>query len=103
MAVTNITSENFHTEVVNAKEMVLIDFWASWCGPCKMLAPIIEEVAMEVSKVKICKINVDDEPQLAIQFNVMTIPTLILMKEGKVYNKSVGVIPKADILKFIGE
>lgn len=101
MAALHITKENFNEEVLNAKEPVLVDFWASWCGPCQMLAPIVEQLADEVTDAKICKVNVDDQPELAAQFNVMSIPTLLVFKDGKIANKSVGVIPKPQILKLI--
>jgi thioredoxin 1 len=101
MAAINITVENFEEEVLNEKRPVLVDFWASWCGPCKMLSPIVEELAEELTNVKICKVNVDEQGALAEKFRVMTIPTLILFKEGKVVNTSVGVKPKADILDML--
>lgn len=101
MAALHITKENFEKEVLNAKEPVLVDFWAAWCGPCQMLLPVIEELAGEITDAKICKIDVDDQPDLAAQYNVMTIPTLLVFKDGTVANKSVGVIPKEQILNLI--
>ncbi|MDF2820133.1 MAG: thioredoxin [Clostridiales bacterium] len=101
MAAINITVENFEDEVLNENKPVLVDFWASWCGPCKMLSPIVEELAEELTNVKICKVNVDEQGALAEKFRVMTIPTLILFKEGKVVNTSVGVKPKTDILDML--
>lgn len=101
MAALHITKENFESEVLNSDRPVLIDFWASWCGPCQMLLPVIEELAGEVTDAKICKINVDEQPELAEKYSVMTIPTLIVIKDGKVAQKSVGVIPKAQILELI--
>lgn len=101
MAALHITKENFESEVLNSDRPVLIDFWASWCGPCQMLLPVIEELAGEVTDAKICKINVDEQPELAEKYSVMTIPTLVVIKEGKVAQKSVGVIPKAQILQLI--
>lgn len=101
MAALHITKENFEAEVIKSDKPVLIDFWASWCGPCKMLLPTIEELAGEVTNAKICKVNVDEQPELAAQFNVMTIPTLIVLNEGKVVSNSVGVKPKAAILDML--
>ena len=101
MAALQITKENFESEVMNSDRPVLIDFWAAWCGPCQMLLPIIEEVAGEVKDTKICKINVDEQPELAAKYEVMTIPTLILIKNGKVIDTSVGAKPKAAILEMI--
>lgn len=101
MAALHITNENFKDEVMNADKPVLIDFWASWCGPCQMLLPVVEELSEEVTDAKICKINVDEQPELAAQFKVMTIPTLVVMKEGKIVKTSVGVKPKAAILEML--
>jgi thioredoxin 1 len=90
-----IDSGNFINEVLNSDKPVLIDFWASWCGPCRMLSPIVEEIAEEYSgKIKVGKINIDEQPQLAARYNVASIPTLILFKDGKPVNMSVGVKPK---------
>lgn len=101
MAALHITKENFEQEVLNSPVPVLIDFWAAWCGPCQMLLPVIEELAGEVTNAKICKLNVDEQQELAAQFKVMTIPTLIVIKDGKVASTSVGVKPKAAILDMI--
>lgn len=101
MSALHITKENFDQEVLNSDQPVLIDFWASWCGPCQMLLPVVEELAGEVEYAKICKINVDEQPELAQQFQVMTIPTLVVMNGGKVLNRSVGVKPKEEILKML--
>ena len=101
MAVLKLTKENFENEVMNSDVPVLIDFWASWCGPCKMIAPIIDEVEKDVEGAKICKINVDEEPGLASRFNIMSIPTLVLMKNGEVIEKVVGLQSKEEILGLL--
>lgn len=101
MAALKITKDNFQAEVLEAKETVLVDFWASWCGPCKMIGPIIDQIADERSDVKVCKVNVDDEQELAVQFKVMSIPTLLVFKDGKVVNQSLGAKPKAAILAML--
>ena len=102
MAEITITKQNYESEVLNSNIPVLIDFWAPWCGPCKMLAPIIEEVAKEYSgKVKVGKVNVDDEPELAMQFKVVSIPTVVLIKDGNIVNTAVGYRPKAEIEEML--
>lgn len=101
MSVLQITKENFEAEVLKSEKPVLIDFWASWCGPCKMLSPVVDEIAEEVTDVKVCKVNVDEQTELAAQFSVMSIPTLVLVKAGKVAAQSVGVKPKAAILSML--
>mgnify|MGYP005763565833 FL=1 len=102
MSVLTITSKNFEQEVSKSEIPVLLDFWASWCGPCKMLSPIVDEVAEEVNgKVKVGKINVDEEQELARAFNIMSIPTLVVINNGKLVNQSVGVISKQQILDMI--
>ena len=101
MSVLQITKNNFDAEVLHADKPVLMDFWASWCGPCKMLSPIIDEIAAQSSDVKVGKVNVDEEPELAKQFGVMSIPTLILMKNGEVAGQSVGLKPKDAILAML--
>lgn len=102
MAVITITKENFEAEVVNSSVPVLVDFWASWCGPCKMLSPLVDEIAEELSDKKVAKVNVDEEPELAQKFGVMSIPTLIVFKGGQVSSKSVGVQPKQAIIDMFG-
>lgn len=101
MSVLTIHKENFDAEVMNSTKPVLIDFWASWCGPCRMLSPLVDEIAEETPAVKIGKINVDEQPELAQQFGVMSIPTLVFFKDGKVAGKTVGVQPKRAILNMI--
>lgn len=101
MAALKITKDNFQTEVLDAKGTVLVDFWASWCGPCKMIGPIIDQIADERSDIKVGKINVDEEQELAVQFKVMSIPTLLVFKDGKVVNQSLGAKPKAAILAML--
>lgn len=103
MSVLKITKDNFEAEVMKSEVPVLLDFWASWCMPCKMLSPIIDQVAMEVGDVKIGKVNVDEEPELAVQFGIMSIPTLVVIKDGQMVNKSMGVQPKASVLKLLGK
>lgn len=101
MAVVHVSKENFENEVLKSDKPVFIDFWASWCGPCQMVAPVIEELAEEEQNVKFAKVNVDEEPDLARQFQIMSIPTMVLMKDGKVVETTVGAQPKEDIIKFI--
>lgn len=101
MAAVHVTVENFENEVLREKKPVLVDFWASWCGPCKILLPIIEELAEELTHAKVCKVNVDEQGALAEKFNIMTIPTLLVFKDGKVINTSVGVKPKSEILEML--
>lgn len=101
MSVTTVTAENFEQEVLNSAVPVLVDFWASWCGPCRMLSPVVDEIAAEREDVKVCKINVDEEQELAVKFGVMSIPTLMVFQDGAAANTSVGVIPKEKILEMI--
>ena len=101
MSVTNINKNNFQNEVLNSEKPVLLDFWAPWCGPCRMVSPIVDEIAAERSDIKIGKVNVDEQPELAAQFGVMSIPTLVVMKNGKLANKTVGAKPKAQILAML--
>lgn len=101
MSTVTITESNFQTEVLESQVPVLLDFWAPWCGPCRMVAPVLDEIAAENAGVKIGKVNVDEQPGLAAQFGVMSIPTLIVFKDGKVANKSVGAMPKQMILQML--
>lgn len=101
MSVIHINNNNFQEEVLNSESPVLLDFWAGWCGPCRMLAPILDEIAAERPDIKVAKINVDEEPVLAAQFRVMSIPNLVVMKEGKVVSQAAGVRPKKQILDML--
>ncbi len=101
MLVKDMNKENFQEEVIRSDKPVLVDFWASWCGPCRMVSPIVDEIAQERPDVKVVKVNVDQEQELALQFGVMSIPTLVVMKDGKVVNQAVGVRPKEDILDLL--
>ena len=101
MAAINVNKTNFQEEVLNSDKPVLLDFWASWCGTCRMVAPVLEEIAGENPDIKVVKINVDEEMELASQFRVMSIPTLVVMKNGVVVNQSVGAKPKGAILSML--
>ena len=101
MSVLHITKENFENEVLKSDRPVLLDFWASWCGPCRMVSPIVDEIAEETTDKKVCKINVDEQPELAQAFGVMSIPTLVVMKDGEVVGQSVGVKSKEAILQML--
>ncbi|MGN1014597.1 MAG: thioredoxin [Butyricicoccus sp.] len=101
MSVVNITKNNFREEVINSEKAVLLDFWAPWCGPCRMVSPIVDEIASEHSDIKVGKVNVDEQSELAVQFGVMSIPTLVVMKDGKIINQAVGARPKAQILAML--
>jgi thioredoxin 1 len=102
MSAITITKENFENEVMKSDKPVLLDFWADWCGPCRMLAPTVHEIADERTDIKVGKINVDQEPELAQQYGIMSIPTLIVIKEGNPVAQSTGVRPKQAILDMIG-
>lgn len=102
MAIVTITESNFRDEVLNAKLPVMLDFWAAWCGPCRMLSPVVDAVAEEYEgKVKVGKVNVDEEINLAMDYQVASIPTLLVFKDGKVVNRSVGVIPKSQVEELL--
>jgi len=101
MSAININQANFQSEVMNSDKPVLLDFWAPWCGPCRMVVPIVEEIAKERGDIKVGKVNVDEQPELAGQFGVMSIPTLVVMKGGKVVERSAGAKPKQAILAML--
>ena len=102
MSAMNINKNNFHEEVMKSEKPVLVDFWAPWCGPCRMVVPIVDEIAAEHPEYKIVKVNVDEEPELASRFNVVSIPTLVAMKNGQILKQSVGARPKNQILAMLG-
>ena len=101
MSAININKNNFRNEVLNCDQPVLLDFWAPWCGPCRMVSPIVDEIAAERGDIKVGKVNVDEQPELAAQFGVMSIPTLVVMKNGKIVNQVTGSRPKAQILAML--
>ena len=101
MSVMNITKDNFNQEVLHSEKPVLVDFWASWCGPCRMVLPLVDEIAGERSDIKVCMVNVDEQPELAAQYRVMTIPTLMVFKNGEIVNQSSGAKPKKQILGML--
>lgn len=101
MSVINLTLENFEKEVIKSEKTVLVDFFAPWCGPCRMLSPIVDEIAQERSDIKVCKVNTDEQEELAMRFGIMSIPTLIVFKGGEPVRKTMGVQPKAAILGLL--
>ena len=101
MSVITLTKSNFQEEVLNSSKPVLGDFWASWCGPCRMVSPIVDEIAEERQDIKVGKVNVDEQPELASQFGIMSIPTLMVFKNGKIANQAMGARPKAQILSML--
>jgi len=101
MSAIHINKNNFENEVMHAEKTVLLDFWAPWCGPCRMVSPVIDEIAAERTDIRVGKINVDEEPELAAQFNVMSIPTLVVMKNGRIVNEAMGARPKSAILSLL--
>ena len=101
MSAININNHNFHEEVMNSEKKVLLDFWAPWCGPCRRVVPIVEEIAEERDDIKVGKINIDENPELASQFGIMSIPTLVVMENGKIANQAVGARSKSAILAML--
>ena len=101
MAELNITKDTFQKEVLESDKPVIVDFWATWCGPCRMLGPVVEELAEEHPEIKVCKVNVDDEQELAEQFGVMSIPFIASFKNGQLYKSSVGVQPMEALLSLL--
>lgn len=101
MSAINISKENFQTEVINSDKPVLLDFWAPWCGPCRMVVPIVEEISQERPDIKVGKVNVDEQQELARQFRVTSIPTLVVMKGGEAVNRAMGARPKSQILAML--
>ena len=101
MSVLTITKDNFKKEVLENPKPVLLDFWASWCGPCRMVSPVIDQIAEERTDITVGKINVDEQPELAASFQVMSIPTIVVMKDGKVFNSTMGAQPKVKLLELL--
>ncbi len=103
MSALNVTKHNFQEEVMESSKTVLVDFWASWCGPCRILSPVIDEIARERTDLKVVKVSVDEEPELAERFSVMTIPTVFVIKNGEVVNQASGARPKQQVLALLQE
>jgi thioredoxin 1 len=101
MKVLHINKDNFHKEVLNSEKPVLLDFFASWCGPCRMVGPILDEIAEEREDIKVCKVDIDEQPELASRFRIMSVPTLMVLKEGSIVDQSVGAKPKHQILAMV--
>ena len=101
MSIINLTKDSYHNEVMETEKVVVIDFWATWCGPCKMMSPVVEEVAKDYSDIKVCKVNVDEEPELSNAFKIVSIPNIVVIKNGEIIDSVVGYRPKEDIEKII--
>ena len=101
MKVLHINKDNFHKEVLNSDKPVLLDFFASWCGPCRMVGPILDEIAQEREDIKVCKVDIDQQPELASRFRIMSVPTLMVLKDGQIKEQSVGARPKHQILAMV--
>jgi thioredoxin 1 len=101
MAVLELNTENFENEVLKSDKTVLVDFWASWCGPCRMLSPVVDEIAEETPEIKVCKVNVDEQEELAMRYGIMSIPTLIVFRGGEAVRQNAGVLPKQAILDMV--
>ena len=101
MKALHINKDNFHKEVLNSDKPVLLDFFASWCGPCRMVGPILDEIAEEREDIKVCKVNIDEQPELASRFRIMSVPTLMVLKGGQIMEQSVGARPKHQILAMV--
>ena len=101
MKVLHINKDNFHKEVLNSEKPVLLDFFASWCGPCRMVGPILDEIAKEREDIKVCKVDIDEQPELASRYRIMSVPTLMVLKDGQVMEQSIGARPKHQILAMV--
>ena len=101
MKVLHVNKDNFHNEVLNSEKPVLLDFFASWCGPCRMVGPILDEIAEEREDIKVCKVDIDEQPELASRFRIMSVPTLMVLKDGNIVEQSVGAKPKHQILAMV--